>query len=141
MSRTSLDTRIAMAVKSAVMFIVVFVTAGTAAAQNAQRNITLENTGPLADDLKAMKLKDSDAELKIEVNDQALPDLMPYTVTLPVHQTKEVSVWTISGKGHLSLKVSFRGTVCANLTMLGSLRSRYKFRLKSISPVTCASEL
>jgi hypothetical protein len=49
-----------MAVKSAVMFIVVFITAGTAAAQNAQRNITLENTGPLADDLKAMKLKDSD---------------------------------------------------------------------------------
>jgi hypothetical protein len=141
MLHTFRNTRIAMAVKFAgTVLIVALITAGTAAAQRAQRSITLENTGPLADELKVMNLKESDAELRIEINDLAIPDLMSYSVTLPVHQSKTISVWTVSGKGHLLLKISFRGNICSSPTLMDSMRSQFKFRLKSISPPLCAVE-
>jgi hypothetical protein len=140
------DSRSTLAVKAraaGIALVVGLITPGTAVSQpqgNVQRNVTLENLAPRPDDLRTMNIKESDAELRIEITDMAIPDLMSYSVTLPVRQSKTISAWTVSGKGHLSLKVSFRGKMCLDFSPQGSLNSRYKFRLRAISPPACSLE-
>jgi hypothetical protein len=76
------DSRSTLAVKAraaGIALVVGLITPGTAVSQpqgNVQRNVTLENLAPRPDDLRTMNIKETDAELRIEITDMAIPDLI-----------------------------------------------------------------
>ena len=96
------------------------------------------------DDLKAMNLKESDAEMTVEFTD--LVAKKTQTFPLPVGVKDIVLTLDASGSAHLTYKVSFRGALCFSGSADGTLGASpagrvgkvVALQLRSINPPSCA---
>jgi hypothetical protein len=105
---------------------------------------SFSNVPPRPDDLKAMNLKESDAEMTIEFTD--LVAKKTQTFPLPVGVKDIVLTLDASGSAHLTYKVSFRGAPCFSGSADGTLGASpagrvgkvVALQLRSINPPSCA---
>ena len=121
--------------------------AAAAAPANKTIRASFSNVPPRPDDLKAMSLKESDAEMTVEYTD--LVAHKTERVPLPVGvKTIELAI-DASGSAHLSYKIFFRGAVCFSGSKDGSLGADpagkvgrvVALQLRSIKPPTCALQM
>jgi hypothetical protein len=80
---------------------------------------SFSNVSPRPDDLKAMNLKESDAEMTVEFTD--LVAKKTQTFPLPVGVKDIVLTLDASGNAHLTYKVSFLGVPCFSGSADGTL--------------------